>query len=934
MNFIKVTLNSRHSLKKPPHKGLIFPLLGYFDYLEIDILDRTSIGKKMIEHDSFNSREMILFNCDDCDSNYIETLKSDFSNDLPLCVMTLIEDLPSTDRLFSDASQSPFSNLSKAIEYYKSLFDRYTASKEGENTSAKMDAFLTLSCVDSVLFFRTNSYSFVHDFICSLSQNHYVETSYSLYGAFSDFAFTKEQCSKLDSDQRLELSIRVINKPGCVFMSECNSINALKNTKKATLAGNHHELYHASSNVYELLNEIYSKQGQLNLENPSVADKIKVCRTTLLFKEGLIPSLLDSSQKVGIENQQKLCKEKYEGILDQLLSTYGKMQECWKDIFQKGTVDLPCSVYAETIQYSEEVNLFIKTNTAFFTQLFAQSMRFENSEIAHILYRPIASISGLCELMCNDFILQSVRVYPSASLTFYRIFLSQVQSTIEEIAQYVLDLIQMQRSWIEERGLYHDGVSQSAKLTMGYYEYANRISNELYKTCLDRDDPTISENMSNPITFFITTHLTETKVQAIEYFSNVNSLCHQLMIREQNAFVCIKIAQHSIFNCREVKAAITHEVSHFSGWRNRELRARCVAETVCSWLVSMILPEYFFPETVSYDAKKSKILQEIKAEFEIEYNKVFTSLVDRITNALMNTLTDLYNNRLEWAYTSNLIPMISEILISWLGAPYTEMRKEDPISQNFIDLPVVFVNERLDLHQSLEDIVLTHSIDAIGETLSYEEVYADIANWHRTSYELVNKIIYETRQRIFKQIAPVQMSSDIFAGIELDKDYRLKERLNFPACADCSNYANTRLYNYVYSMCNCYSECYCDYIMVKLLHLTPQEYTNYVWKTNGAKAVDKFRVWTVLQNLYTDSLGDVSILAEQLKKDIDNSGYIQCSLQMNRYLEAIKNDPGLTGFFSRMEIVCNSNTITGDPWSDEFLDVYMCYSNLYFGEEE
>lgn len=902
MNILVANLYKRfQSNSNPRITDNTFSLIGHFDYLQFKVVDFQKLSKQFSDRSiqkeihpawsGFNSQSLYLLDLADNIGSAINDFISVHNEQLPFCVMATIEDSEQFNVRIPFVQEEIVDKLRAYKTKYMRDFDLYMEKQPKESRlSAKMSVFFTLSCIDTVLLFRTNSFSLVHDYIFNRAMNDAHLMSYTIYGISAGYDLYAHK-EAIEPEENLRLSMRVSFNPN-INIDRLNEIDDLMNRLTSSRsvssipAGRYHRLYYITQGVYNVLNACLNTRGQLFLSNSdnSHSKYVSGYRFTLSFKDSIkkCSPLPDDSVHTSAD-----------GICEHTKSVY-KSIKALNDQWKANAKNMPYIdklLLSDLNNYAITVENTIREYMYFFAFMDNHVKHQINLELSASvidplkkLYHLITDFKTIMNAMWKD---ESEIVVP-----MYSLFLSQIQSVISKLGNQVRDLMHMQQDRLEDRGIFRNDVSATAKLCLGYYSYAKLLSDALF----DTDKDSITHSKKNPFAFYINLDTMNDRVTATEHFGMLLDYQHQKCEPTKAAVVGIDISRQCVGDIFYVKSAITHEIAHFVGWRNRPFRAKCMIRSIAIMLSLFLIPDIHCKS----DAKEpiSQMFNDERKKFAELTESIRKQFVESIDKSIWDAFNECLDNNLNWAIQKNCEDIIIIILQSWLGNPTANNTLKDVTGIPYVDIPSMVVNLNAELHQKwgqvafdwleTKNMELNSAIDFLYDYLA-GPVY------------LLNDRIYDTKNRIDDLINGDVFSPNSFCNVRYDeKSEKISLRTSVDSWYEMRvSQEKKSLSSYVRTICNTYSEVYCDLIMVKLLHLSADQYIDFVFRENRLTNDACWRIWSVLQFAYDST--SISDKAKVKKAQIEyNAGsYLHCDDAMQAYLQSIWSAPDMNDLLTR-----------------------------------
>lgn len=923
-----------------------FSLIGHFDYLQFKIVPYKSLSEQYTDREEqkrihpawtgFDSQSLYLFSSMDMDKPRVESLISSSADTLPFCVMATIED---SEKFNIEAppfdSQDVQNRLAKYRQKYVDAFNEFMRTK-GRQTGyeAELEVFFTLSCIDTVLLFRTNSFTLIHDFIYDLYMPGTRLMSYTMYGVRAGFLFRAHE-GPIEPDDNLCLSMRVSYNPNMSFnaIKDMDAVvtNLTSNQSVSSIpAGRYHCLYYITQGVYKVLDACLNPDGELALNSEKNKSKAYVngYRFTLSFQKDLqLSNNLHDNVTNQDDNEAKknhddgTNQDDNERIDETTHSVYDAFKALNRDWEQSSATfsEADSVILMDLKSYAVTVENNVREYMYFFARMDSHTRHMINDELRIAITEPLHKLKQIIQDF-EEYIPNLLKKDVDDAVIKYEIFLDQMQTVISEFGAQIGDLIHMQQNRLEDRGVYHNDVAATAKLSLGYYSYAKLVSDALFLT--DQSDATHSDE--NPFSFYINLESTCDRVNATEHFNIVLNYQHQHELPTKGALVGIDISRQRISDIHYVKVAITHEIAHFVGWRNRAFRAECIINSVCKMMARILIPDLHLKEgedpilKVFYNDRE-KALKDTIESIRIEF-------VERIGKGIREVFRLRFKNDLKWAFQINCEDLLKLILQCWFGSPDTDIEYGSIIMNNYIDIPVLVANLNVDLHERWSEIAFNW-IRESGKRPG--DVMKSMFDFFASPVQLLNSAVTETKKRIDVLMGGTVQWPQCFYNMQYDKENeRLKERTR--DVADEHLALNSRsLYGIIHDICDTYSEAYCDLAMVKLLNLSAGQYMDYLYREGQMDSPDCLRMWSVLRAAYKKSSITIEDTPRVEKIQKGAGSYLLCEDDMKAYLTSIMSNPDMQKLFEHEAGYFIPSSGKTEEENDNLLHLYACYLQLH-----
>lgn len=513
------------------------------------------------------------------------------SVDVPFCIFVLVQDRFNADSVCTDSHRCHIDRYRDAL---RAFMDAGPA-RPGE--ALLMDALDTLGCADHALIFRTNSLTLAQAFLHQLFHDNQVVTTYSIAGisarAWKDgqAGYWERAFAAFQGDD-LQVSLRLMFRSGCdVYAGYERAKQAhpafYENLRATALMGNYHWVLSASKNGYDVLRAIAAPDGPLSIHNEDsfVCACAETARVSLrigleygMHTEGEAPARV-------LDDSPSACPDPE--VTSALLSALDGFWRQVTDSGGNGYANGP-QLYSEYGSHMRSLRSTISRQLNFFHTLERMSRQHINREIWHYLHTALEALTDRVRectywwnAMCRG---EDARELVDVSADeFVRWTLSETQECVQIIADQIRNTVQLQRGYLEDRGLSRPEVSATAKLSIAYHEYAQRCCEMLRKTDME------SELRQDSFFFFVCFDITEQPAVAIKRFAFLPLFHLEEGAERMNVFVTLHIAQQSVFDVMNVRRIIMHECGHYAGFRDREKRRYAVANVLSLWLRSCLM---------------------------------------------------------------------------------------------------------------------------------------------------------------------------------------------------------------------------------------------------------------------------------------------------------------------------------------------------------
>ncbi len=903
-------------------EDMLFTLMGHFDYLQFETIgveeknDLSGLEARLGEvKKGYETQSLCLFTWE----STLEILSDSLDEEYPFCVLAMLEDNEHWVTL-DGTHFDVFHDYDAAKEDMKLQLDRYQdwlkefLGKGGEGyqgAKVKMQAFHTLSCMDTVLVIRTNCVPITHRFVYYLTQTQKIITSYSAVGMVNSIITEKEKLEKLaDLNKGLRLSIRMVFR---INEAASTNVEDIKGTfekngiecEALSLTGNHQYLLHVSERICRALYYLFSEKEAIQEKRKILS----VCRTTLCYKTEVLDGI--QSNEYG---DYPACQREIGYIIDELQNYFEEMQEQLDDLkSSRGNA----YVLERTRQYAKAVKLVLQQELGFLRYLDNQGREGINPELCVAVAPIIKTLRNLSKESNQCFIEHIKERDLSDKLYWINFYIQQLNSSVEILCKTILNMVHMQRNQIEERGLFQNELAATAKLTLGYMGYANRLYKQLLKTENETENgEEVSEERS--YAFIVSQEAMDDKVTATEKFEYLQTFKQSIGELPENSLIHIKIAQHFIFKFREVQTAITHEVAHFVGYRDRKTRAECILKSVVKWLARQLMPRIRSltcdDGTGNKKIRKSfmKFFENRKKQLDTIYLEQIQKLEDMIVSVSYQTLKQEFGENLEWAYQELLEEKLPQILNHLLQNKVTLPNGDEA----YIPIAVAeaHLSYRRELNKQFYEWYRKLSLDpSQKEEELLRLAFIGAQGFVKEPYMMAGEIVKSSVRRINNLFNDDYYESSAFVGVSFDGS-----GFNYKKCCE-EEWKNTlTIQQIVKIFCYVYSEVYCDYIATEWLGLAKKEYMEYVWYADKVTQQDNWRVYTILRLVYKEIDHD---------REDGSGGLINFNEEIENYFNAIRKNKAIKELLEKKQCFANANTVEIQPFS-EFIYLYQCYSSL------
>lgn len=933
MNIVVANLYKRFQAGSLPNSiRNTFSLIGHFDYLQFVTVPFKSLFDQYGDRDKqreihpawsgFNSQSLYLLSFPEEGGAGTESPIYGEDDARPFCVVATIEDSEQFHVTAPFKSDAVLTKLRKYKKNYVDAFSEYMRKRsDGAGLSVRMEVFFTLSCIDTVLIFRTNNISLVHDFIFQLYMNSRRLMSYTIYGISTNYHL-KSHRDEIEAEDNLRLSMRISFNPNINFkrMREIdNSIQLLTDNQSVTSvpAGRHHRLYYINRGVYNVLDACLNIDGQLSLSSSKniFCKFINGYRFTLSFNdEARYPDYPDDDVEDTPVN----------GICETTRSVYNMFKALnrhWEAQIEC-TPDAGNVFFADLKAYAITVENTIREYMYFFACMDSHTRHMINYELSVSIIDPLRKLEQLI-LDFKEYVISLLEEDTLNAAIMYETFLDQIQFVISRFGNQVRDLIHMQQNRLEDKGVYRNDVAAAAKLCLGYYSYAHMLSNALFST----DKDSVTHGANNPFAFYINLEAMSDRVNATEHFSIVLNYQHQRSLPTRGALVGIDVSRQYVSDIFYVKAAITHEIAHFVGWRNRALRTECIVKSVCNILSLFMIPDLHCKDTEDSIAKE--FFDENKKEIEHAAETIRISFVDQISELILKVFGLCFENELDWAFQKNCEDILILILQCWLDNPNASVKFDKIIADHYVDIPSIVVNLNAELNSKWAEIAFRWVKE---KGIMPNTIIPYMFDFLASPVYSLNDAMNATKNRIEALINGDVFLPSSFYKVQFDE---MTECLTQRTCIDSGDAVEMRpsterksLYDFVHAICNTYSETYCDLVMVKLLHMSAKQYIDYLYREDQLEKDACWRIWSVLTAAYDlSSVGDT--LGRKIEKIRRSAGsYLHNEDVMRDYLNSIMNHSDMQALFNYDPgyFIPSDGKNTEDG---NILHLYACYLQLH-----
>lgn len=417
----------------------------------------------------------------------------------------------------------------------------------------------------------------------------------------------------------------------------------------------------------------------------------------------------------------------------------------------------------------------------------------------------------------------------------YERFLEQVHVCIHSAAEYLREMTDLQGNThgYKFRG---SGAASKTKLALGYWQYATKLSQALYEEHRKQDG---SMPQENPFAFLVTFETMKEKVSVTERFYYETDYDQRNRQPEKASIIHIKIAHRSAFDVKEVLAAITHEVAHHVGFRDREARADSITKCVCHWFAKKTIRESAYTLRQLKNGETQETLEELqkgrgKDIFSIVPEKR-KELQEQLEKVIQEQLTKEFGDK-KWAYQRQLKEKLISIFYKFInGYSYSEEDGEK------IDVPTLVVNANIEAQKDIREKLFQWLRKK--ENVPMSEQFKIIMDLARSDDELLSSEMMSA-QEVFSTMRDGKAPMNSFYDYKA-KDGKLESR---GSLRKQEEKARLTFADVIEDFCQTYSETYCDMLTVKLLDLTGKEYLQYVQISQSASCADNWRMYTVLKN--------------------------------------------------------------------------------------
>ena len=970
MNFVFAYLYKKFVNSPNADELAGFSLLGYYDYLDfsvisnentLDLMDYDQLMYDAMHRNKsgYELQSICLCDCEVNDPSYQERfLSSDYvlnKECLPFIVLTMVEDHYNWNNVHVFRFNDFVGGLQNHLNEYQVQLDTFMADYNNNKPFdiVRMLAFQPLDCADAVLLFRTNSLQAVQDFIISLKQSVGIIVNHTISGVSNqisrrDLLHLVE--TKAASDDNLELSMQIGFTIGANNQYELARLESYLKEKVSvkhfltSLADNHQYLFHFQSDIYRVLAETLNSKGVLNPfgENPF---HLSVRKTLLQFK---LEQCSDQSLFNNIDIQRNIDAHFMYGDNDMfsvLETTFFMLCKIWTGIGKEKLLRQK-EYFERSKRYADSINNILAENKSLYMALQMQGKQLVKPEIQGILVQQInVLVQNINVYTCwleylgeklgtDDADTLTSLVTENGLIKQHIVTLQQIYKCLKLLGTQMISMTHIHRKLLDARGLFRNEIS-TTKLSLGYIEYVEHISKKLLSTETDAFD-TIKDKNVSPYAFFISFGNTDYKVETTQqfYFLHLLNIAQSFAYKDFHVenphyLINISISELHIFNTRAVRFAITHECSHYFGWRDRELRAISVIKAMSKWFANVLLPtaEHCILEEVDGICNiQQNINLQIKDCIEIcekdymdERSRQVAIVEEQLISVATIMLRSKFDGNLNNTYTYYLRAAISEIFIEIASGAIPA----DIYGVHF-DLPILVANCIFMLRRKQIDFIKKWF--SSSEREYYSQLAYQLVSMKVQSDEIMmTEIVQNLKVQINQHLHGGESTSNPYKSIALNQGVLKRNKSIIQKSVD---YHNTSITEVVDTVCNVCSETYADLVAIKMLKVTEDEYIKYVWYRDDVGFQDYWRLQIIKETVYPDNRSN-NIFWEMIKEGTGSyqtltpiiTEYLKQTIENNSLRKVLEE--GSYFYIQQVETARKDHTDT------ELLYLLSCFQKLH-----
>jgi len=681
---------------------------------------------------------------------------------------------------------------------------------------------------------------------------------------------------------------------------------------RVTLAGDHHDLFIIKSRARELFREFFLPGGKLNFFDTFIGSNIENMRTTICFEDPLylqgvdfldVTNSPDEEQAtppdrkyswlnhlrrfvIAIFAQQSAATPHYTGLTkaqnpsrsmqnfpsqknvtgyigelelyESLDTKFKEILACWESCLER-CVDNDLKELAKSIApYSQSVDFVFRQHTAFFRALRRRAD--VNPAMLYMLDRSLGVLHAILiqyiERIKTEFGLTGRDPRLVGIVDLHKSTLGEVQNYVEILGNHIRNMIHMQRGFLEERGLFQNSITATAKISLGYFSYINALC-EKFRS-LDGSGAAITD-----IACFVLLSTMPVAVDAAERFANLQHIQQEDKEGTLHALITVNISQHSAFAFKRVKHVLCHEVLHFTGDRKRELRAEAIMESLCIWLCDILLPQYDleYVDDEEMKAVLDRFARDTRMERESARKRRLNTLKDKLHPLVCEYILSKFDNQLDWAHLYFLRLALTEFfsaLLETLDEQEVQTPHAEPDYQAFL---LMLVNEVADQKQ---DFLNCFSEWYAGQPHRDDGVYEQLARFFVLALAdsragLLSGAVTTINQRLFFARSGRKSPALRWHHFYIKEDGKLQKKAESVATdkgtaypLDDKKQVSVSVYNMVNSVCNGISEAFSDAGMITLHKLTWEQYLEVLASTHFGDWATLLRTWIVWKTCYPE----------------------------------------------------------------------------------